>query len=469
MNRFPLVCISLLCLTAGGAVVQQEGFENDGFPTGWIVNSVDITSTYAFTEQFSSKFGSLDDELIIPLSNGVRKLIFHSYTTSSDPSIHLETASSTNGPWTEFPESPFSGNTQQWNQRSVDISLQEGQYIRLRKSGSGSLYLDELVFEDGQTAELLLEGTSRVDGRFYGWRNDTIIKLKTGHFWQNIDGVGPLLNPPLRCPTASVTNLFGQFRMTIDGVPGYQVVQPIDVKDSFLNHPVTAYRHGTIYSLADGTLWKQISFETGSTSVPITKAWRWESNNQTMMRLLDVSGAVIATVQTEPLNILFSGSITNRFNGLCYGNRYLFDDPEDWVQLSFETKSGSAEFPEVIAWEENNITRMLIYGFGSCAIARSDEDPDRDGLSNAEEMIAGSDPRDPASSLNITELQPNEENWPIITWETQAGREYTIEWSPSLSQDFRAISQAIPAPQNMWTNKNADPNGFYRIRARRTE
>lgn len=113
-------------------------------PTSWSAYSIDQSSTYQYSGSYSAKFSSGDDWLKTPLINSAYYLRFYSYVTSSDPSIIVE-YSTDNITWIEFSESPFTGNTERWNERVIDTSSLEPFYIRWKKTGTGNLYIDDVL------------------------------------------------------------------------------------------------------------------------------------------------------------------------------------------------------------------------------------------------------------------------------------------------------------------------------------
>ena len=134
--------------TPSGSDVIAEGFEGTWPPAGWTQNSVDQSSTYAHDGTLSAQLGAAADYLITPEAALPGTLTFWSYTTPSDPSIVVELAGQVGGPWSEVAESPFSGDTEQWNERSVDLSSYSDVYIRFTKSGTGTLYVDGVNISD---------------------------------------------------------------------------------------------------------------------------------------------------------------------------------------------------------------------------------------------------------------------------------------------------------------------------------
>lgn len=141
--------LSVLCLVLSWASVRAdsgwiEGFEAGFPPDGWTTNSVDQISTYAFSGSYSARLNAAGDYLITPEIINRKTLIFWTYTTAADPAIIVEYSADKNGPWQETAESPFSGYTEQWNGQAVDLSFLSRGYIRFRKSGSGTLYIDDV-------------------------------------------------------------------------------------------------------------------------------------------------------------------------------------------------------------------------------------------------------------------------------------------------------------------------------------
>lgn len=153
MKRLLSVC-AVLCgiISAEAAVIWSEGFEDSFPPPDWATHSVDQSTTYAFNGTYSVRLNATADYLITPPVTNAQTLIFWSYTTSSDPAIVVEYASSQNGPWTEAAESPFSGYTEQWNGQSIAVPSSSTVYFRFRKTGTGTLYVDEISLEDGIAA-----------------------------------------------------------------------------------------------------------------------------------------------------------------------------------------------------------------------------------------------------------------------------------------------------------------------------
>jgi hypothetical protein len=105
--------------------------------------------------------------------------------------------------------------------------------------------------------------------------------------------------------------------------------------------------------------------------------------------------------------------------------------------------------------------------FGHITNAVPDNDPDRDGLTNQDEYLAGTDPDDVHSTLSA-DVDARSGGGNLIRWTSQSGRSYSILWTDNLTNRFRPLATNLPA-QNAWTDTvhNADAKGFYRIEARK--
>jgi hypothetical protein len=59
----------------------------------------------------------------------------------------------------------------------------------------------------------------------------------------------------------------------------------------------------------------------------------------------------------------------------------------------------------------------------------------------------------------------------VLNWIAVEGRIYTIEWTPSLTENFQTLETGILWPQNSWTDTfhAVETRGYYRITVRRAE
>ena len=208
------------------------------------------------------------------------------------------------------------------------------------------------------TAAVAVTGNSRIAGNFYGWSGDTIFKLENGQFWQQSAAGAKTVSPALYKPYMTITNIFGQRRMTVTNVTGYAVVAPLSVTESAVTNDFTGLHYQNIYQLADGTVWKQISFENISGAASSITVWRWIKNGQQMLRLLGREDVVIGTCTAEasapPVGASIVSTIDGYFYGFGYGNLFRLADGSWWKQVSFERSGVTRLNPKALVWREGS-------------------------------------------------------------------------------------------------------------------
>ncbi|HEY5911616.1 MAG TPA: choice-of-anchor Q domain-containing protein, partial [Verrucomicrobiae bacterium] len=98
-------------------------------------------------------------------------------------------------------------------------------------------------------------------------------------------------------------------------------------------------------------------------------------------------------------------------------------------------------------------------------------DPDRDGMSNYQEWLAGTSPLDPTSGLRMLSVAPATNGW-TVTWQSAAGIAYVLERSTNLgvAAGFSVIQDNITGRPGTtaYTDTNAVGLGslFYRVGVR---
>jgi fibronectin type 3 domain-containing protein len=112
--------------------------------------------------------------------------------------------------------------------------------------------------------------------------------------------------------------------------------------------------------------------------------------------------------------------------------------------------------------------RFENFGTASNTGAAADgADPDGDGLTNAQEYTAGTDPRSAASALRISQVRPSGSNL-VVSFATVVGRTYNVERSDTLqSGSWTPVQSGIAGTggvvQITDPNAAAQPKRFYRI------
>ena len=95
-----------------------------------------------------------------------------------------------------------------------------------------------------------------------------------------------------------------------------------------------------------------------------------------------------------------------------------------------------------------------------------DADPDRDGMTNLQEWLAGTDPTDAASALRFVSVSPAADG---IRFEFQAvsGRWYTVQWNTNLLganwPDYLSFQGTADGPRSVSFTNNF-PEVFFRVK-----
>ena len=110
--------------------------------------------------------------------------------------------------------------------------------------------------------------------------------------------------------------------------------------------------------------------------------------------------------------------------------------------------------------------RLLYFGTISNLLSAANLDPDGDGASNWQEYVAGTNPLDPASVLQLTPLAPAP-NF-AVEWPSVVGKTYMVQSSSSLaSTNWSITASNLPGTGLMMqlsdTNLPAPPARFYRV------
>ncbi len=116
------------------------------------------------------------------------------------------------------------------------------------------------------------------------------------------------------------------------------------------------------------------------------------------------------------------------------------------------------------AWE--------IQYFGSLTNGVPTADNDNDGFCNLDESISGHDPTNPDSFFRVDTMDvPGPAEVPfVISWDSQTGRVYGVQWTSDLTNGFVNISGDLPYPTGSYTDtvERTGNQQFYRIEVRKS-
>lgn len=95
-------------------------------------------------------------------------------------------------------------------------------------------------------------------------------------------------------------------------------------------------------------------------------------------------------------------------------------------------------------------------------------DPDADGLTTAQEYIAGTLPDVGSSVFALNSLTQSVANQSVIRWSGVTGRVYDVYWSSNLLNGFSAMQSNVPSTQCTFTDSvhGTEIQGFYKIKVR---
>lgn len=199
--------------------------------------------------------------------------------------------------------------------------------------------------------------------------------------------------------------------------------------------------------------------------------------------------AVTASVDgvLDSVAMLNFDDLTMTFDGLPYVNAQL--GQETFVPDNVSRKAGNTNANDASAWFGGDIAGLVPSGlafgvdfFGIQAAATPgspngetevspDGDDDNDGATNAEEVLAGTDPTDASDYLHVTSVV-RAAGGNVMTWASVSGKAYAIEYSLTLEGDaWQVISTAPVAAAGLSTaftdsdtERTSAGLGFYRAR-----
>jgi hypothetical protein len=107
-----------------------------------------------------------------------------------------------------------------------------------------------------------------------------------------------------------------------------------------------------------------------------------------------------------------------------------------------------------------------IFGGIGLPSASPGADPDQDGLSNASEYAAGTNPLDPASTLRVVQISFTG-NQATVGWQSVASKRYVLESASSLSGPWTDAASILASASSVQTSVARSAGGlptFYRVR-----
>ncbi|HKL20771.1 MAG TPA: hypothetical protein VJ904_03130, partial [Tichowtungia sp.] len=308
-------------------------------------------------------------------------------------------------------------------------------------------------------------------GWFRGWKNRRVFALANGQFWQQVTADSSM--ETLYRPAATLTNYLdsGTWRLSVAGAaaPGYvEVTQLTNVVRTAIDGTFYGFGNGTFFKLQNGEWWRQTSSETSASTRSSPDVLIWNSTFQ----MPDEGRSVSA----NPLAVLDESVITDSFTGLRYANIYSLANGQAWAQISFENIASGKLNPAAMIWVDGDDIRLLARDsndrtIGSCTVISPWNDDDNDGIPNIDEMIAGTSLLDRNDFFYILGFNTDFMGRAVLRWVPVSGRTYTIEWTPSLLQEFQPLETLTDWTQDRWTDTVNPPGsgGFYRILVQLTD
>jgi hypothetical protein len=108
--------------------------------------------------------------------------------------------------------------------------------------------------------------------------------------------------------------------------------------------------------------------------------------------------------------------------------------------------------------------KVKFFGSYTAAAAQDDADPDGDGVSNAAEYLAGTDPTSGASKLVLSIKAATGQV--VLKWLTAPGHSYIVEGSTNL-QNWSPLGASVPGTGDVAEVAYPNPSGgmlYYRVR-----
>jgi hypothetical protein len=202
---------------------------------------------------------------------------------------------------------------------------------------------------------------------------------------------------------------------------------------------------------------------TAAATNQINLAWSDNASNETgyvVQRSLDSNAWVLVVVTSaNATNTSDSGLATNTLytyrvaasnaaglSAYCFATGMTWTAYEAWRHTQFDDRS-----------------------LTNAAVSSDTADPDHDGLNNAQEYLAGTDPMNASSCLAITGLTNNPAvagGGFVVSWQSVTGKTYSVLAATNLLTGFSTLTNALRATPtvNVYTDSvNGAGQKFYRV------
>ena len=179
-----------------------------------------------------------------------------------------------------------------------------------------------------------------------------------------------------------------------------------------------------------------------ATSADLAYQWRFNGEN--------IPGA------TNNLLVLTNvqSSQSGAYVAVVFGNSISLASHPALLTIDFDSDGDG--IPD--SWE-------IAYGINPFDAGDAVDDLDADGISNRDEYISGSNPRDPRSSLKLDQVLV--EGRTTIRFTAMANRTYTVEYTESLSPPIWTVLTNVPSRNSSSIFEISDPPvdavRYYRI------
>jgi len=227
------------------------------------------------------------------------------------------------------------------------------------------------------------------------------------------------------------------------------------------------------------------SLYTGVTETAVITVWDRDLNGDTgavetvevrVWSDTDAAGITMTLAETS-VN-------TDRFTSVGFGTNLSFTfGPSDDATESLQVREGDTlrvsyddllpagqrlDYAQFALWDSDGDGIPDYWErerFGGLSVANATSDWDDDGSPDCDEQVAGTDPKDPASVLQMLSVEVIEGGWVIFEWSSVEGKTYTLEKSHDLVLGFYPLLEGIEAtpPTNTYYDVSGGEPVFYRI------